>query len=141
MANGAHKQPDFLALSPLGQVPAIEDNGVTLADSNAIITYLALRYGDGPTWSGRTQVEAAEVQRWLSIAAGEIGPCAARLVTLFDARLDHDLAKARAHALFAVMDTHLDGRNWLAADRPTLADVAGYSYIAHAPEGGVSLAP
>ena len=143
MANGAHKQPDFLALSPLGQVPAIEDNGVTLADSSAIITYLALRYGDGPAWTGRTPVEAAEIQRWLSIAAGEIasGPCAARLVTLFGARLDHDLAKARAHALFAVMDTHLDGRDWLAADRPTLADVAGYSYIAHAPEGGVSLSP
>jgi glutathione S-transferase len=39
------------------------------------------------------------------------------------------------------MDAHLDGREWLAAERLTLADIAGYSYIAHAPEGGISLAP
>jgi len=82
------------------------------------------------------------VQRWLSIAAGEIasGPCAARLVTVFDVPLDHEAAKATAHKLLAMMDAHLDGRDWLALERPTLADIAGYSYIAHAPEGGVGLA-
>jgi len=143
MAHGAHKAPDYLRISPLGQVPAIDDNGLTLADSNAILTYLVLRYGDAETWRGRTPVEAAEIQRWLSIAAGEIaaGPCAARLVTVFGATLDHEAAKRIAHALFKTMDAHLQGREWLAADRPTLADIAGYSYIAHAPEGGVSLAP
>lgn len=143
MANGAHKAPGFLEISPLGQVPAIDDNGVTLADSNAILTYLVLRYGDASTWQGRDPVEAAEIQRWLSIAAGEIasGPCSARLVTVFGAELDHEAAKAGAHALFGMMETHLEGRDWLAAERPTLADIAGYSYIAHAPEGGVSLDP
>ncbi|MEM8651251.1 MAG: glutathione binding-like protein, partial [Pseudomonadota bacterium] len=39
------------------------------------------------------------------------------------------------------MDTHLVDREWLAADTITIADVAGYSYIAHAPEGGVDLSP
>lgn len=143
MANGAHREPGYLAISPLGQVPAIDDNGITLADSNAIITYLVERYGDPATWIGSDPVEKAGVQRWLSIAAGEIaaGPCAARLVTVFGAPLDHEAAKAKGHALLTVMDAHLDGRDWLAADRPTLADIAGYSYIAHAPEGGVSLAP
>ncbi|MDN3557501.1 glutathione S-transferase family protein [Halomonas maura] len=142
MAHGAHRAPDYLAISPLGQVPAIEDNGLTLADSNAILIYLAERYGDPATWIGSDPVEKAGVQRWLSIAAGEIasGPCAARLVSVFGAPLDHQAAKAKAHALFAVMDAHLEGRQWLAADRPTLADIAGYSYVAHAPEGGVSLA-
>lgn len=38
MANAAHKAPDYLKISPFGQVPAIDDNGVTLSDSNAIIT-------------------------------------------------------------------------------------------------------
>ena len=143
MANGAHKAPDYLRISPLGQVPAIDDNGVAMADSNAILTYLVLRYGEAGTWRGRTPEEAAEVQRWLSIAAGEItsGPCAARLVTVFGATLDHEAAKTGAHALFRMMELHLDGRDWLAADRLTLADIAGYSYIAHAPEGGVSLSP
>ena len=82
------------------------------------------------------------MQRWLSIAAGEIasGPCAARLVTLFGAKLDHEAAKTKAYALFELINGHLDGREWLVATRPTLADIACYSYIAHAPEGGVSLA-
>lgn len=143
MRNGGHKAAAFLRISPLGQVPAIEDNGVTLADSNAIVTYLVERYGDAATWRGEGPLEKAEVQRWLSIAAGEIasGPCAARLVTLFGAAIDHEAAKSKAHALLAVVDAHLSGRDWLAGARPTLADVAGYSYIAHAPEGGVSLAP
>lgn len=143
MANGAHKAPDFLAISPFGQVPAIDDGGYTLSDSNAIITYLADRYGNLDTMSGRTPTERAEVQRWLSVAAGEIfqGPCSARLVTLFNAPLDHEAAKAKAHDLFKMMNAHLETREWLALDRPSLADVAGYSYIAHAPEGGVSLTP
>lgn len=141
MAAGAHKAPDYLAISPLGQVPAIDDDGVTLSDSNAILVYLVTRYGAASAWQGRDPVEAAEIQRWLSIAAGEIasGPCAARLVTLFDADLDHDAAVARSHALLSVMEAHLRARDWLAADRVTLADIAGYSYIAHAPEGGVGL--
>lgn len=143
MQNGAHKAPEYLRISPLGQVPAIEDNGVTLADSNAILTYLVERYGDAAVWRGVDPLEKAQVQRWLSIAAGEIasGPCAARLVTLFGADLDHEAAKAKAHALFAVMEAHLADRDWLASSHPTLADIAGYSYIAHAPEGGVSLSP
>ncbi|NRB57472.1 MAG: glutathione S-transferase [Salinicola sp.] len=142
MANGAHRQPGYLKISPLGQVPAIEDNGITLSDSNAIITYLVERYGDPALWIGTAPLEKAQVQRWLSIAAGEIaaGPCAARLVTVFDAPLDHEAAKAKAHALLKMMNAHLEDRDWLAADRPTLADIAGYSYIAHAPEGGVGLA-
>ncbi|WFF42051.1 glutathione S-transferase [Salinicola endophyticus] len=143
MANGAHREPAYLAISPLGQVPAIDDNGVTLADSNAILIYLVERYGETARWTGSEPLEKAQVQRWLSIAAGEIahGPCAARLVTVFDAPLDHDAAKARSHTLLGMMEAHLDGREWLASDHPTLADIAGYSYIAHAPEGGVSLAP
>lgn len=141
MANGAHKAPEYLKLSPLGQVPAIDDNGTTLSDSNAILTYLVAAYGEEADWAGRTPLERADIQRWLSIAAGEIayGPCAARLVTVFGAPLDHAAAKAKAHGLFKVMDAHLAERSYLVAGRLTLADVAGYSYIAHAPEGGVSL--
>lgn len=142
MANGAHKAPDYLRISPLGQVPAIDDGGVTLSDSNGILTYLVETYAKDYNWTGWTPEEKAQVQRWLSVAAGEIayGPCAARLVTVFGAPLDHAAAVAKAHGLFKVMDAALDGHTFLVNDRITLADVAGYSYIAHAPEGGVSLA-
>lgn len=143
MANGAHKAADYLEMSPFGQVPAIDDGGTILSDSNAIILYLAEKYASADSWTGRTPEEKAAVQRWLSVAAGEIaaGPCSARLVTVFGAPLDHAAAKDKAHALFAVMDNWLHGSRYLVADRITLADVAAYSYVAHAPEGGVSLAP
>ncbi|WP_299651703.1 glutathione S-transferase family protein [uncultured Tateyamaria sp.] len=140
MANGAHKAPEYLQISPLGQVPAIDDDGTTLSDSNGILAYLVSRYGSDD-WIGTTPVEKAEIQRWLSIAAGEIasGPAAARLVTVFGAGLDHAAAKAKAHGLFKVMEAALDGKTFLVGERLTIADVAGYSYVAHAPEGGVSL--
>ncbi len=141
MANGAHKAPEYLAVSPFGQVPAIDDNGTKLSDSNAILTYLVGKYGDDHDWLPTDPVKAAEVQRWLSVAAGEIayGPCAARLVTVFGVGLDWDNAKAIADRLFTVLEGVLADRAFLTGDTITIADVAGYSYIAHAPEGGVSL--
>ncbi|MCY6381680.1 glutathione S-transferase family protein [Hoeflea prorocentri] len=143
MMNGAHKAPDYLKINPLGQVPAIDDNGTTLSDSNGIVAYLVEAYGDDHPWTAQSPVEAAEIQRWLSIAASEIasGPCAARLVTLFGAPIDHEAAKAKSNALFEVMNEALGNRTYLVGERLTIADVAGYSYIAHAPEGGVSLEP
>jgi len=143
LANGAHKAPDFLRISPFGLVPAIDDEGYVLADSNAILVYLAGTYASAPNWLPREPRAAAEVQRWLSVAADNIyaGPCAARLVKVFGVDLDHGAAVSKAHALFKVMETHLHGRDWLATDTVSIADVAGYSYIAHAPEGGVDLAP
>jgi len=143
MANGAHKAPDYLKISPFGQVPAIDDNGITLSDSNAIIAYLEKKYNDGYEWSPQDPLKAAEVQRWLSVAAGEIayGPCAVRMVKVFGAGLDYDVAKQKTDALFAVMEPILETREFLAGEKITLADVAGYSYISHVPEGGVSLEP
>jgi len=143
MANGAHNAPDYLKISPFGQVPAIDDNGTTLSDSNAIITYLEKKYNDGYEWSPQDPIQAAEVQRWLSVAAGEIayGPCAVRLVKVFGVDLDYDVAKQKTAALFSVLEPLLKNRDYLASDEITLADVAGYSYISHVPEGGVSLEP
>ncbi len=143
MAAGAHKAPNFLKLNPFGLVPAIDDDGFTLSDSNAILVYLVLTYAPGSSWLPKDPKVAAEVQRWLTIAADNVysGPCAARLVTLFGAPLDHNSAVSKAHFLFKVMEEHLENREWLAADHITAADVACFSYIAHAPEGGVDLAP
>ncbi len=140
LLNGAHKQPPFLALNLFGQVPVIEDGDTVVSDSNAILVYLAQKYADA-RWLPRDPETAAAIQRWLSVAAGEInaGPGAARLATVFGAGLDHDRAKAIATALFDVLEAHLDSRTFLVGDGATIADVAGYSYIAHAPEGGVSL--
>ncbi|KWF16652.1 glutathione S-transferase family protein [Burkholderia pseudomultivorans] len=140
LAAGAQREPAFLALNPLGQVPVIDDDGTVLADSNAILVYLAKRYGDAH-WLPDDAAGAATVQRWLSFAAGPIasGPAAARLVTVFGASLDHDAAKRTAAKLLDVIDRELTGKPFAVGARPTIADIAAYTYIAHAPEGGVSL--
>ncbi|UVL77469.1 glutathione S-transferase [Pseudomonas putida] len=142
LAKGAHKQPDFLALNPFGQVPVIDDNGTVIADSNAILVYLAKKYDNG-TWLPEEPAAAARVQRWLSVAAGPLafGPAAARLVTVFGAAFNTDEVIARAHTLLKVIDAALAKAPFLAGSTPTIADIANYSYIAHAPEGNVSLEP
>ncbi len=140
LAGGANKQPEFLALNPFGQVPVLEDDGVVVADSNAILVYLAKKTGR-TDWLPEDPAGAAAVQRWLSVAAGELayGPCAARLITVFGADFNAEEVIARAHVLLARLERHLSGRQWLAADHPTIADVALYSYLARAPEGNVDL--
>lgn len=137
-----HKRPAFLAKNPFGQIPVIEDGDTTLYDSNAILVYLASKYDDG-TWLPRDPLGTANVQRWLSLTTGEIlrGPGFARLVHLLGAQHNYEQAKATATALFKVLDIDLHDKRFALGDRPTLADVAAYAYIACAPEGGISLEP
>jgi glutathione S-transferase len=125
-----------------GQVPVIQDGDVTLADSNAILVYLEGRYAPGK-WLPRDPVGAAQVQRWLSVAAGQLafGVAAARVMVLFKLPDDPSAVIARAKALLQVMESELATRPYLAGQVPTLADIANYTYTAHAPEGNVSLEP
>lgn len=138
---GEHKKEPFLSLNPAGQVPVIEDGETVISDSNAILVYLARKYA--PNWLPESAEASAEVQKFLSLAAGDIasGPATARLITVFGADLDADAAKRLAARAFDRLETHLEGREFLVGDRPTIADVAIYSYTAHAPEGNVSLTP
>lgn len=138
---GEHKKEPFLSLNPAGQVPVIEDGETVVSDSNAILVYLARKYA--PNWLPESAEAFAEVQKFLSLAAGDIasGPATARLITVFGADLDADAAKRIAARAFDRLEAHLEGREFLVGDRPTIADVAIYSYTAHAPEGNVSLTP
>jgi glutathione S-transferase len=140
LRKGAQKQPDFLALNSFGQVPVIEDQGRVIADSNAILVYLARKYGND-TWLPSDPFGEASVQRWLTVAAGLVafGPASARLVTLFGAKLNAADSISRSHTLLKVMDGELSSRDFLVGNRPSIADIANYTYIAHAPEGNVSL--
>jgi glutathione S-transferase len=140
---GEHKSPAFLALNPWGQVPVIEDGETTLADSNAILVYLATRYDADRRWLPAEPAAQARVQAWLSAAAGLLafGPAHARAGHVFKRPIE-----ARAYVLSAtllsVMSQQLAKTRWLASsEAPTIADIALYSYTAHAPEGGIDLAP
>ena len=137
------RTPEFLKLNPLGQIPVLEDGPLVLADSNAIMVYLVRRYAPRSPWLPEEPAAAAQVQRWLSIAAGEVmwGCAVARAIKHFNAPWDHGQAVRIAERLLRFMEQHLAGRTWLAAEHPTIADLACYSYVAHAPEGGISLDP
>ena len=141
LLHGAHRQPAFLQLNPFGEVPVLQDGDLTLADSNAILVYLAARYG-GPRWHVTDPAVVARVQRWLSVAAGELrfGPGLARVAVLFKTPLDLAPLIERSHALLGLMAQHLAERPFLAGDEVTIADLANYAYSARAPEGHVSLA-
>lgn len=143
LMNGAHKAPDFLKLNPFGQIPVIDDDGQLVSDSTSILVYLAKKYDAGQDWLPEDPLKAAEVQRWLSVASGEVfrGPNTARLVKLFGMPFDYDTAKTKTEELFAVMDSLLAERDFLAGDKITIADLACYTYISHVPEGGISLEP
>ncbi|MBL8710933.1 MAG: glutathione S-transferase [Rhodospirillaceae bacterium] len=140
LAAGAHKAPDFLKINPFGQVPVLDDDGIIVTDSVAILVYLAkkLRRSD---WLPEEPLAAARVQKWLSVAAGEIayGPAAARLVTIFGASFRPEEVVTRAHNILKQIDAELSGHPFIVGSAPTIADVALYSYIASAPEGNVDL--
>lgn len=141
LAAGEHKQEAFLSMNRFGQVPVLVDGDVTIADSNAILVYLATRYDATNQWLPTDATDAAEVQRFLSLAAGAVayGPAAARLVNVFNAALDQQRAIDTANLLLRTLELHLDGRDWLASEHATIADLANYAYIAHAPEGDIAL--
>jgi glutathione S-transferase len=139
LRQGQQKTAGFLKLNFLGQVPVLVDGDVVVRDSNAILVYIANKFA--PEWNPTTPAEAAQVQAWLTTASKEIvaGPGAARLVKVFNSPQDHGKLVDQSHALLRLIDQHLEQREWLALDFPTIADVSAYSYIAAAPEGDVSL--
>jgi glutathione S-transferase len=135
-----HKSPEYLKLNRFGQVPVLVDGDIKVADSNAILVYLAKKLGK-QDWLPEEAEAAATIQRWLSVAAGEIayGPAAARLITVFGAKRNPEEVIERAHGILKLIDTELSGQDFIAKNTPTIADVALYSYIARAPEGNVDL--
>ncbi|MBY0612433.1 MAG: glutathione S-transferase [Beijerinckiaceae bacterium] len=142
LAAGEHKKPEFLALNPFGQLPVLDDDGALVPDSNAIMVYLAKKFGK-TEWLPEDAAGAARVQRWLSVAAGQIafGPAAARLITVFGSKTFRaEEVIARAHGVLKLIEAELQGGRFIAAQRATIADIALYSYIARAPEGNVDLA-
>lgn len=140
--DGEHKRPPLINLNPWGEIPILEDGDVVLRDSQAILVYLASKYGS-EAWLPKDPADLAEVMQWLSTAANEVqnGPGAARLVDKFGYAIDKADTLKRSARILPLIDAHLAHRRWLALERPTIADCAVLPYVALAPEGGVSLQP
>lgn len=137
---GDHKKQPLIDLNPLGQVPVFTDGDVVLRDSQAILIYIARKWG-GETWLPTDAAGLAHVAEWLMVAENEIarGPADARVVVKFGRDLNLALARQKAAAILSVMDTHLQSQGWLALGRATIADIACMPYIALGHEGGVTL--
>lgn len=141
-----HKNQAFLAISPLGELPVLQDDELTLPDSQAILIYLATQYDKQGTWYPQTSpVTLAQVTQWLCFAnALNASASAARLVDGFFHDFDINECRTRAHQLFRILDEHLwfqerERQQWIVkGEAPTLADIACFPYIILSEEGGIS---
>ena len=125
---GEHRRPGFLKINPAGKVPVLVDGDLVLTESVAIVLYLADKYPDRglvpADLAGR-----AEVNRWLLFAATELEQPLwriARHTNIYpeDKRLPADVALARQdfEEMAAVLESHMDGREFVVGDRATIAD-------------------
>jgi glutathione S-transferase len=139
---GAHKKSPLIEQNPFGEIPLLEDGNQVLRDSQAILVYLARKYG-GDAWLPTEPAGMAEIVAWLMVAENEIarGPNDARLHDKFGFKLDAAAARAKAARILDLMEAHLVRNDWLALGRPTIADIACMPYIALSHEGGISLEP
>lgn len=138
-----HKSSEYLALNPFGQVPLLVDDEVTLADAQAILVYLARKYG-GDQWLPLEPLALSQVVRWLSTTAGEVrqGPENARLYHLFGAKaINIERAHQKSTDILVQLEKRLDAHTWLEFERPTIADIAVFPYVALARDGKVDLTP
>ena len=143
LAGGEQRGAAFLRLNPFGTVPVIDDGGTVIADSAAILVYLALAYDPERRWLPADPAGAAAVQRWLSAAQGPLanGPALVRFAKAFGGAFDLERPRQLTDRILTQLESHLARRSYLVGEGPTLADVAMYSYVAAAPEGGIALKP
>lgn len=131
--NGATRTPEFRALNAMGEAPVFVEDGLTITQSGAIQFHVAARTG---RFGGEGADEAREVLRWvlwdnhkLSSQAGMT-----RFLMNFvpeDRRPAAVIAftQGRLKAAYAVLDRHLQGRDWIVGGGPTLADFACCGYL------------
>lgn len=139
-----HRSEEFLSINPWGQLPVLEDDRYRIRDAQAIMVYLASKYDDQCLWFPSDPEARGQVVTWLGVA-DEITrtASAARMHDALGYELDVESARRDARAVFRLIDDHLaDGEidecQWLAAEQPTIADIACFPYIALSHEGGIS---
>jgi len=140
---GETRTAEFIAKFPNGRIPAVElDDGKLLFESNAIITYFA----DGSPFIPQDKFERAQVMQWLFFEQYSHEPYVAsvRFLVMYpqvadDRRMIIDLMRRRGYDALAVMEGHLQAREWFVGQRYSIADIALYAYTHVAEEGGFDL--
>lgn len=141
----AHREPEFLRINPLGQIPVLEDEGLRLRDAQAILAYLAAKYDPSGAWYPRDAATLGNVSMWLAFADRITATAsAARLHDAMHYDFDIERCRADAHAAFRILDEHLwfaevAGAQWIVTnDHPTIADIACFPYVMLSEEGGIA---
>ncbi len=136
LAFGVVDQPDYLALNPNGRVPTIEDDGFVLWESNAILRYLAGKYGGATLWPDDPQARA-NVDRWMDWQAMSLWPALVPaffgLVRTPETQRDGAAIQASVDetTVFArILDGQLAGKEFVVGANFTLADLV-LGIIAH----------
>lgn len=140
-----HKTVWFRSINPLGTLPVLTDDSVTLKDSAAILVYLASRYSGNTDWYPTTDpVRLAQVTEWLAFADSITGSASqARLAEGFFYNIDAPSCRDKAHQLFRILDEHLwfaeqQNQQWLVeGSEPTIADIACFPYVILSEEGSI----
>lgn len=139
--SGQCREAEFLKLNAFGQVPVIElDDGRCLAQSNAILTFLAR----GSAYYPADGYEAAKVDEWLYWEQYSHEPYVAVSIfqMLFLGRAADEREGwrvTRAEAALDLMNDRLSGRDWLAGHRFTIADISLFAYTGRCHLGGFDL--
>lgn len=142
---GAGRSDAYLAINPTGTVPAIRlDDGRTLAESNAILAYLA----DGTPWLPSDPFERAKVQQWLHFEQERVESVigSLRYWTLtgkLATRQPEFVEMKRKAALrtLGILENELSTRSFLANNRYSVADISVFAYASRAEEAAISLDP
>jgi len=145
LLRGESRTPEFLAKNPEGRIPVLRlDDGTHLFESNAIVCYLA----DGTPLLPEDRLARAQALQWMFWEQYSHEPNIATVrhwVKLVGVPEEKRALLEQKRALgvraLSVMDRHLEGRAYFAAERFTVADIALYAYTHVAPEGGFELAP
>ena len=140
---GESRTPEYLAMNPAGQVPVLLlDDGRTIAQSNAIISYLA----EGSKLLPADPYDRAKAFEWMFWEQYSHEPYVAvcRFVMIYEkkpAEEREDWRVERGEAALDLMERTLNGRDWFAGDALSVADIALVAYTRLAHEGGFDLQP
>jgi len=122
--------PEFLARNPNGLVPTIDDGGLVVWESNAIVRYLAARYAKGFLWPEEPGARS-QADRWMDWANGDLWPALRPLFRAHFRTAERDrnaAAIAEAHAavvaLLRILDTHLAKNVYVGGATETMGDIA-----------------
>ncbi len=141
---GENRTPEYLAVNPEGRLPALQlDDGRILAESNAILIYLA----EGTPWLPEDRFEYAETLRWMFFEQHSHEPAIAEArFWLHFVRGGRELRTheidqwmERGYAALALMEQHLSDHDFLVGNRETVADIALYAHTHVAQEGEFDL--